>query len=453
MLDTLKSICERYDHYTELRYHDRIQNRIRVRTGILEEARSNRITGVGARVLIGGAWGFSSTSNTDKEAIIDAVEKAKRAAKARVVEEKVDIAPTPLATGRFESSPTEDSLVDHSLEEKLSLCIGANKMMDGVIGTTIYYEYIDHKYIATNDGAFCEIVDMKPTFMTIAVASEGAESVEVYGGKGVTGGWKALFSERSAADIASESRDKALTLLHAKRVGGGRATVIIAPDVTGILAHEAIGHTVEADLVLSGSIVSGKIGQKVANDCVTLVDSGQSPIKENAEGVVLVDDEGVPTKKTVIIDNGILRSYLHNRETAARFGVEPTGNARAFEYSDEPIIRMRNTYIEPVDWNFEEMVEDMREGYLIKNPLNGEASLSADFMFGIAEAYPIHNGELGDVEKLAAISGNAFDVLRSTDAISRDFEYCKPGHCGKGQPAKVGLGGPYIRCKAIIGGV
>ena len=147
--------------------------------------------------------------------------------------------------------------------------------------------------------------------------------------------------------MVEKAAKTATDLLRAGYIDGGRKRVILAPDVVGLLIHEAIGHTVEADFVLAGSAAAGKIGKRVASELVTLCDSGRSEHQPGAGGVVLVDDEGVPAELVKIIENGVLRSYLHNRETAEKFGVAPTGNARAFEYDNEPLIRMRNTYIEP----------------------------------------------------------------------------------------------------------
>jgi TldD protein len=224
--------------------------------------------------------------------------------------------------------------------------------------------------------------------------------------------------------------------------------------MVGLIAHEAIGHTVEADFVLSGSIVSTKMGKQIASNLVTLVDSGFSDIVEGAAGTILVDDEGVTANRTEIIKNGVLKSYLHNRETAAEFEVEPTGNARAFEYSDEPLIRMRNTYIEPGDYELDEMIKDVDYGYLLKGPRSGQADANGEFMFGAQEAYLIEKGEVGNLLKGVTISGRALDVLQTVDALSKEFSYdIGSGYCGKKQLAKVDGGGPHLRCEALIGGI
>ncbi|MDP8902824.1 MAG: TldD/PmbA family protein, partial [Thermoproteota archaeon] len=157
---------------------------------------------------------------------------------------------------------------------------------------------------------------------------------------------------------------------------------------------------------------------------------------------------------TGIIEKGILKSFLHNRESAMIFGTASTGNARAFQYSDEPLIRMRNTYIEPGEDELNDMIRETKHGYIIKGARNGQADANGEFMFGAEEVHLIENGELKELLRGASISGNAFEVLQSVDMVGNEFQYdIGTGYCGKYQPAKVDGGGPYIRCTAIIGGL
>jgi TldD protein len=217
--------------------------------------------------------------------------------------------------------------------------------------------------------------------------------------------------------------------------------------------HEAIGHTVEADFVQAGSVAAGKLGRRVGSELVTLCDSGTSEFYDGAGGTIPVDDEGVLARKATIIENGILTSYLHNRESAAKFGIEPTGNARAWEYSDQPLIRMRNTYLEPGATTLAEMIATTKDGYLLDGPRNGQADATGEFMFGVQEARRIRDGKLAELVRGVTITGIAFEVMQTVDAVSNEFRWdLGSGYCGKGQPAKVDAGGPYIRCTALLGG-
>jgi len=172
---------------------------------------------------------------------------------------------------------------------------------------------------------------------------------------GATGGWECLFRLRTPEAMSERVAARAVDMLAAGYPEGGRKKVLLSPQIVGLLTHEAIGHTVEADFVRSGSVAAGKLGQRVASELVTLCDSGASEHYAGAGGTLFVDDEGVPARRTEILRDGVLVSYLHDRESAAELGVAPTGNARAWEYDDEPLIRMRNTYIEPGDKSLEEL--------------------------------------------------------------------------------------------------
>jgi TldD protein len=225
--------------------------------------------------------------------------------------------------------------------------------------------------------------------------------------------------------------------------------VILENKIVGLLAHEAVGHCSEADSAIGGSFLADKIGKKVASEEVTLVDDGLLP---NGFGTMKYDDEGTPTQKTVVIEKGIARSFLHSRETAEHFGVAPTGNARAWNFEFDPIIRMRNTYIEPGKYALEELAEDIKEGFFLRGGLAGQADFTGEFMFGTQEAVRIRNGRFGESLRGVTISGNAFEVLRNTDAIGCDFTMSM-GWCGKEQLNYVGMGGGSLRTKVLLGGM
>jgi TldD protein len=360
--------------------------------------------------------------------------------------------------GTFSTSANSDNLLDINIEQKVQVAKEAEKeaRSNKAVKTAscTYRDMLDHKVIINSDGADIEIHDSKPEFSVTAIARKASQSVTAHEGVGVTGGWDDLFKKNNHVEYARIASARAAKLLDARHVSGKKTTVILDPAMVGLLSHEAIGHTVEADFVLSGSVVKDKIGTKVASDLVTLVDSGRSEITTNAAGTIIVDDEGVVAGRTAIIEKGMLKSFLHNRESAMIFGAASTGNARAFQYSDEPLIRMRNTYIEPGVDKLNDMIRETKHGYIIKGARNGQADANGEFMFGAEEVHRIENGEVRELLRGASISGNAFEVLQSVDMVGNEFQYdIGTGYCGKYQPAKVDGGGPYIRCTAIIGGV
>jgi TldD protein len=156
--------------------------------------------------------------------------------------------------------------------------------------------------------------------------------------------------------------------------------------------------------------------------------------------------------KTLLIKDGVVTGLLHNRETAHKFNAEPTGNARAEDFRVEPIIRMRNTYMAPMDRSVEELLEGIKQGYFFKSFRGGQANLDGTFQVGIQEAYEIVNGELGETVRDASISGSTLETLLKVDAVGKDFELSS-GRCGKGQTAFIGDGGPHIRVSEVtVGG-
>jgi TldD protein len=167
---------------------------------------------------------------------------------------------------------------------------------------------------------------------------------------------------------------------------------------------------------------------------------------------VFVDDEGTEAVDAVLIDNGILKGYMHNLESAQELGMAPTGNARGFLFSDEPLIRMRNTAILPGHSTVDEMIASIEEGYYLAKTMNGQADSTGEFMFGIIEGYEIKNGKLGRALKDFTVSGVAFEMLKTVSMISKELEWENSGYCGKKQPMIVASGSPAIKCKMLIGG-
>jgi TldD protein len=446
--------------FVELRYHAKRVRSLAVEKGRVDRAHHSEQTGVGVRVLEQGTWGFASTARFEAPDIAVAIERARRAARASasVRRERVP-APLPcaLARGRFDGpgiAELEARSNDANLELVVRMEDRARAASPSIQSASCSYtEVFEEKGIVTTDGAKAWTRLVRPEFRIGAVAGAGGEIQRGAETVGVTGAWDCLFGRKSAEELAESAARMAVDLLGARYPEGGRKKVILSPALVGMLTHEAVGHPVEADFVLAGSCAQGKLGERVASELVSLCDSGASELAPGAGGWIAVDDEGVPARRATILDRGVLVGYLHDRATAARFGVEPTGNARAWEYGDSPLIRMRNTYIEPGTSSLEEMIEAAGEGYLLDGARNGQADANGEFMFGTFCAWPIHHGKLGALLRGVNISGIAFDVLRSVDGVSRDFRWdLGSGHCGKGQPAKVDAGGPWLSCEVLVGG-
>jgi TldD protein len=228
--------------------------------------------------------------------------------------------------------------------------------------------------------------------------------------------------------------------------------VVMAPKLAGMLAHEAMGHPCEADLVLGGSVTAGLVGQRVASDLVTMIDAAHHFNGEETMVPVYADDEGVPSTDAVLIERGILKEFMTSRETAARLGLRATGSARAYSPHDEPLIRMRNTVIVPGTSKLDAMIAGVDDGVMVMDTGNGQADSTTEFMFSVTLAYEIRNGKLGRSLRDTTISGSAIKVLQSVDAVSDDLYWSCSGYCGKKQPMVVSMGGPALRARVHVGG-
>jgi len=459
--EQLRKLVMSRTHWTELRYHLRKSRGLGVRKGIVSDMSSKHIEGLGIRVLYNGTWGFAATTDLSPTGIEKCLRTAEQMAMALDTRKKHKISlPSThrLAKGEFfvkgvdelELMPTEQKFefIKNS-EAKLR---SRSKRIESA--ACQYNEVFEEKLILTTDGADSHLKLVRPELRFLAFGADGNQRTMGYDSVGGTGGWECLFFNRNEDKFIDNAASSAVNLLTAKPAEGGLKTVILSPAMVGLLSHEAIGHTVEADFVKAGSLAQGKLGHIVASSLVNLCDSGASEYHEGAGGLLPVDDEGILTEKTYIIKDGKLSSYLHNRESAAEFGVEPTGNARAWEFGDEPLIRMRNTYIEPGNDSLEDLISNIEDGYFVDGPEGGQADATGEFMFGANKVRKIVGGKLGEYVQNVTVAGNAFEVLKSVDGVSRDFRWdLGSGHCGKGQPAKVDAGGPFLRCKILVGGV
>ncbi|MCB1645860.1 MAG: TldD/PmbA family protein, partial [Pseudomonadales bacterium] len=290
-------------------------------------------------------------------------------------------------------------------------------------------------------------------YVRLTARNQQGEPVELTEVIGARGQFEDVFA---TLDQLKAGIDKVYQQLLDKRSAvlpvSGYHDVILASDLAGILAHEAIGHTTEGDIVKGGSVAGDYLGQQVASELVTLVDFAHTWQGETLPVPVYLDDEGVPAEDAVLIENGILKSFMHNKESAAHFNMPLTGNARAFSYTDEPLVRMRNTAILPGKSRVEDMIASIENGYFLTRPTNGQADSTSEFMFGVQMGYEIRNGKLGRAITDTTISGVAFDMLKEVSMLSDEMVWSCSGMCGKKQPMPVGMGGPAVKTKVYIGG-
>ena len=440
--------------YVEVRAQNLFKTLLTTKDGTVEGAKQGTESGAGVRALVKGAWGFVSLGKLEPELLTEAVDEAVRLARAASLRVKspVKLADVKAVEDRVAAKPGK-SPRDVSMEEKIGVALAMDKTVFGydkrIKSCTIsYLDVTGTNYFVNSDGACIEQDKLYVWSRILASARENSVYTSAREEIGSTAGYE-VFDTETPEKVGTMVANRVVEQLKAKTPKGGSFPAVIGPNVVGVFMHEAMGHLAEADLTLSGSILYDKVGKQIASDAVTVYDDGTV---EGAFGSFKYDDEGVRTQKTPLIEKGTLTGLMHNRETAQKLNMEPTGNARAEDFRVEPIIRMRNTYLAPGDSSFEELIEGIDFGYYLKSFRGGQANLDGTFQVGIQEAYEIVKGQVGDAVRSVSISGNTLETLRRVDAVGRDFELWS-GRCGKGQIAFICDGGPHIRVGEVtIGG-
>jgi TldD protein len=268
--------------------------------------------------------------------------------------------------------------------------------------------------------------------------------------RGGHAGWELLQDEPES--VAAKAAERALTLLDAVDAPTGRLPVVVGNGFGGVLLHEAVGHGLEADAVQKdASVYAGHIGDKVAPDFVTAYDDGSMPNAWGSEGV---DDEGTPMRRTTVIEEGRLTSYLYDLLRAGKDGVESTGNGRRESFRHVPVPRMTNTFFAPGDATPEDLIGGVERGLYAVSFGGGQVEpATGDFVFGVSEGYLIEDGRVTAPVRGATLVGNGLEALRAIDGIAGDLEIAT-GYCGKGgQTVPAGVGQPHVRIRELtVGG-
>ncbi|QXP85802.1 metalloprotease TldD [Methylococcus sp. Mc7] len=289
--------------------------------------------------------------------------------------------------------------------------------------------------------------------VSVIVESGGRREQGSAGGGGRTD-YGFFFEQDRALGYAREAVRQALVNLEAGDAPAGTMTVVLGPGWPGILLHEAIGHGLEGDFNRKGtSAFSGRVGERVASPLCTVVDDGTLA---NRRGSLSIDDEGTPTRQTVLIENGILKGYMQDKLNARLMGVAPTGNGRRESYQCLPMPRMTNTYMLPGGHAPEEIIASVPKGLYARNFGGGQVDItSGKFVFSASEAYLIEDGRITRPVRGATLIGNGPDVLTRVSMVGNDLELDPGvGTCGKdGQSVPVGVGQPTLKIDGLtVGG-
>ena len=321
----------------------------------------------------------------------------------------------------------------------------AVRSKDGRAGQISIYLEMDHSEIMMYNSLRELRCDSRPMLelSITGVFSQNGEKVSQSTSRSFRLGSEAL-DKALIEDIATKMTARLDERFAAKRPSGGQMCVVMGAGASGILLHEAMGHAFEADFNITGeSVFAGRMGQRVAPEGINIVDDGTAWADR---GACRYDDEGIEGQKTYMVRDGILTSYLHDRLSAARFGVEPTGNGRRENYTSPPLPRMRNTYMEKGEASPEDIVASVKKGIYVDDFSNGQVKIGeGDFTFYVRSGYTIENGRLCEPVKDINIIGNGPAALADIRAVGNDLQIPPLGWtCGKGQSVPVSCGIPTV---------
>jgi TldD protein len=441
--------------YCDIRAGFGESNHIILKDGNIDEISSGMSAGVSVRVLYKNGWGYATSNKVNLNEIEELIQKAYKIAKISNENSKKTVILKDVKT--YEDYVKSNAKINPENictdEKKEYLMLAHEHMKNGnddknnkIVSTSVAYsDAVGHSLFINSEGTRIENENIRVLMYMTAVAKD---STLQYASERLGGDGFEVIKEGNIPQKAENAKNRALRLLSAKPCPKGEFNVILDPELAGVFIHEAVGHASEADLVLQNdSVFKDKIGEVVGSEYVTVIDN---PLIEGSFGYYKYDSEGVKGSETKIIENGVLKNYLHTRETAGRLNMETTGNARA-QGLDKPLVRMSNTYIQPGDWKFDELLQDTKNGIFLKGSRGGQVDTGKGlFQFNAVEAFLIENGELTTPLRDAGLSGEILDILHNIDAVSDEFKL-SVGYCGKnGQSVPVGDGGGSVRTKTIL---
>jgi len=422
----------------------------------LEDRRVERVLagteqGAGVRVVSGLSTAFAYTDDLSREGLLRASDAAASAARSHAAGAVVDLREGAVGEQRV-TVPPED--VD--MARKVELLREADDVARGVSGdmrqvTAAYGESVQSILVAASDGTLARDRRTRVRAFVQAVAARGNQVQSGYEAPGRGVGFE-FFEGPAMRDAARAAAERAVLLLDASPAPTGAMPVVIGNDFGGVLFHEASGHALEADAIAKrASVFAGRVSELVASPLVTAVDDGTV---DGAWGTLRIDDEGTPTRRNVLIEEGVLTGYMYDRLRARQDGRPSTGNGRRQSYQHIPMPRMTNTYILPGTSTVAEIIEATPRGLYAKRLGSGQVNpVTGDFVFAVTEGYLIENGRITRPVRGATIIGNGPAALRKVDMVADDLALA-PGTCGKdGQSVPVSVGQPHLRISELtVGG-
>ncbi len=442
--------------FADLFFEHTIRNYVILEDGKVNRAYGSVALGVGIRTVKGDQVGYGFTQELHEKSMLTAAATA-----ATIAGGSTQGPVAAWHSGKAQNYyPLSRLYTQVPLTEKLPLVQSANdkcfRLSPQIVKVNaVLSDEQKRILIVTSDGARVE--DLQPnSYLSVSVTAEKSGRRERAGWN--QGGRKdfSFYTPALVDELCQEAVQRVLVLFEAQKPPAGEMPVVLGPGVTGILLHEAIGHGMEADFNRKKiSTYATMIGKKVAEPFVSIIDDGT---QEGMVGSLNVDDEGTATQKTVLVDKGILSSYMHDKISARFYRVKPTGNGRRESYEHYVQPRMRNTYMPAGPATPEEVIRSVSKGIYVKDVSNGQVKIGeGDFAFYVSQGQMIENGKLTAPIKDVNIMGNGPKMLANVTMVANDLQFYRggAGMCGKGgQGVSVGFGQPTILVKSMtVGGL
>jgi TldD protein len=420
--------------------------------GRLEKVISGRDCGAGVRLIFGQRTAYAYTNELTTDSLLEIADAVRQAADGGHHHAPFNLTKSKPRIDLHVKKPPERV----ETAQKIEMVLHAERtarLFDSRVRQSMvtYRENRQCVLMANSDGVLAEDERMYLTAVVHVVAAEGDVVQTGYEPIGGIAGME-LFEANPLENAAETAARRAVMMLTARKAPAGRMPVVLSADAGGTMIHEAIGHGLEADLAQSGlSVYSNKRGERIASPLITVVDDATLA---GRRGSFRFDDEGVPAERTVLVDRGILKSFMYDRLTAMKDGARSTGNGRRESYKHRPIPRMTNTMIVTGESDPGDILRTTRNGLFVKKMGGGQVNtVNGDFVFEVSEGYLIENGKVGELVRGATLTGNGPQILLSIDSVGRDLGF-SIGTCGKdGQGAPVSDAQPTLRIPEItVGG-
>ena len=447
----IRKALEKGGDFADIYLENRVSRQIVMEESNFKSGLYGISQGAGVRVISGNKTGYAYTDEISEEKLIRAAEVASYVAINGALSSPVNISEAVRPSFVTVKQPLEE-IADEKRIEVIRRADQAAKEYDPRIKMAMidYYDEIRGRVIANSEGLYLK--DELPLlfFIVQAMSDDGKARHMARERLSQHSGFE-IFEVVAPETIARNAAREAIAMLAAEDAPAGIMDVVMQNGWGGVLVHEAVGHPLEADNIAKGiGAFTGKMGQKVASDCFTMIDDGTIP---NFRGTINFDDEGTPARKNVLIEKGVLKGFMTDILSARQLSMDRTGNGRRESFRYIPIPRMTNTYIDTGKDNPEDILSSTKKGIYVQSLSGGSVNpVTGVFNFTCREAYLIENGKKTKPVKGATLIGSCMDVISNIDAVGNDLDF-GPGICGKGQSAEVTAGQPTVRIRGInVGG-